>query len=98
MLFGLILGSTRRVAHQIGFVLGQFQQPHTSQSLHDGRNVAVGQRQCLQHLGIDAKVVEVGTYGYVHLWISLTDDSYDGSAFFRFANERHARLSSNQDG
>ena len=91
-----ILRGADGVAHHIGLVFLYFLQPEASHSLYDGRDVAVGHGQRLQHLAVDAVVVEVGTYGGLHLTVALAHHAYQSVLFLGLADERHARLAAYQ--
>ena len=97
-LVGFVFRSSGGMALQIGLVFGKVDQPEASQALYDGSDVAIGQGQRFQHLGIDAEVVEVGADGHLHLWVALANDTDDAPFLFGLADERHARLPANENG
>ena len=97
-LVGLLLGGLHRMSYHVGLVFQNLLQTQTTQTLHDGSDVTVGQRQYLQYLGQHAVVVEVGADRTLHLWVTLTDHAYHAVLLLSFADERHARLATNQNG
>ena len=86
-LVGFVLRSHCHAANQVGLVFQQVQQAHTSQPLHDGRDVAVGQRQRLQHLGEYANVVQVGPDGRLYFGVALAHHTDHGTALLGLADE-----------
>ena len=97
-LVGLFLRHIGDVALQIGVIFRDILQLDTSQSLHNGGNIAVGQRQGLQYLTDYTIVEKIRTYGHLYLCISLGEDAYEYVFLLGLADERHARLATNQDG
>ena len=94
----LLFGGCSHAADDVRLVFQQFQQAHTAQTLHDGSDVAIGQRQYLQHFREDPHVVEVSTNGTLYLRISLTNHTNEPVLLLGLANERHARLATNKNG
>ena len=71
---------------------------HASLCLNDGSDVTIGQRQQFHHLGIDARFIQVGLHGDLHLGITLGHHS-DGKVFLLGLRDQHlARIAANQYG
>ena len=97
MLVGFLLGSFTDVPLQIGVIFDDVLQLNTSQALHNGSDVTIGQRQCFQHFADDTIVIEVGTDRHFHIWVTLGEDTDEHVVFLGLANERHAGLTANED-
>ena len=97
-LVGLFLRHIGDVALQIGVIFRDILQLDASQSLHNGGNIAVGQRQGLQYLTDYTIVEKIRTYGHLYLCISLGEDAYEYVFLLGLADECHTRLTTDKDG
>ena len=73
-------------------------QVHTTETLHDGGNVTIGQCQLFHHLRIDTKFIKVFLLRIVHVGIALGNDTDDGTALLGLLYEGLARFATDQDG
>ena len=82
---------------QIGVGVDDGVQVHTTQALHDGGDITVGQGQQFHHFGIDAVFVEVFLLGEVHVGILLWNHADDGSFLLGLLHQRLTGVAPDED-